>query len=694
MSAPLLEGCESRRLHVGYSLEYADSEKGPSVPALSSMALPNLLDMIDHLQLGMSTPSDEDKPSEEQQDLLESLAVNGVPKSSKTKDVYQKFMSILDARPCIRDLAPTPKLRDLREDPPVPPGQVDPPPTSGQRNPPPNSGASSGSNWEPGRIPTDEEELKKLFSYRNPLYTKPSVPPPKVSDPILPIPHKESKAGKEEPVGDDPSRSEGAPAVHAGNTPVDHSQGDLSLGKMPKQEASSREVVKSTKGILCPSKLPRRDLKYSDKQHTILNPQGCAIGSIRLTDIAKSGKSSASGSGTAKHKEPDTPDLGSGGASAPVQKQVRIKGATYRHGSAPGIHIGTSLHNVLERDKDDDNREGEEEEDDDDNNDDAQGETPKDEDNEGEEDDEDVAQFVNTNPIAPKHWTQSQQAQQDKQESSLVKEILSDDEKQQKSHMEVQKASKELASPSDGQPSSQGEGSEPVPEEADLQDPGNKDESAVKEVAKLNTNRIPTAAQIHKRDFFKLGSPGNRVVDDIHSHWKSYLHEYRVLANAPYSQFHPREGWETVYTWESLEEHEPMLANTYGKKAAKPSFMVVVAPTTTEIGDDYFLNKLHKPACIKRKSVYYGTKVSGKRSHVQVVICPYCGVLSQNTPSGCSHIQRHLGLMFACGGCRKFCTEAPKKLQDHFGKCKGALAAKAVAELVASQNETSKEEKE
>ena len=30
--------------------------------------------------------------------------------------------------------------------------------------------------------------------------------------------------------------------VHAGNTPVDRSQGDPSLDKMPKQEASSQEV--------------------------------------------------------------------------------------------------------------------------------------------------------------------------------------------------------------------------------------------------------------------------------------------------------------------------------------------------------------------------------------------------------------------------------------------------------------------
>ena len=369
----------------------------------------------------------------------------------------------------------------------------------------------------------------------------------------------------------------------------------------------------------------------------------------------------------------------------------------------------------------------EEEEDVDVNNDIIRGETPKDEDNEEEEDDEDDAQFVDTDPVPPKCWTQSQQAQQDEQESSLVTEILPDNQKQQKSQMEVQRASKELASPSDGQPSSQGEGNEPVPEEADLQDPGNEDELAVKEVAKLNTknsvqmkalseahdqcyaadklsaqriwgaimglDKIPSMAQIHKWDLFKLGLPGNCMVDDIHSHWESYFHKFRVLADAPYSKFHAKEGWDTVYTWESLEEHEPALVNTYGKKAIKASLMVVVPPTTTEIGDDYFLNKLHEPACIKRKSVYYGAKVAGKRSHVQVVICPYCGVLSQNAPSGCSHIWRHLGLAFACGGCRKFCMEAPKKLQEHLGKCKEALAVKVAAELTASQKKTSKEEK-
>ena len=67
--------------------------------------------------------------------------------------------------------------------------------------------------------------------------------------------------------------------------------------------------------------------------------------------------------------------------------------------------------------------------------------------------------------------------------------------------MEVQEVSKESASPSDGQPSSQGKGNEPVPKEADLQDPGNKDESVMKEVAKLNTkNRVQMKALSEARD--------------------------------------------------------------------------------------------------------------------------------------------------------------------------------------------------
>ena len=376
-----------------------------------------------------------------------------------------------------------------------------------------------------------------------------------MSVPIPPFLHQGSKSGEGEPAEGDPNRLRGVSTAPVRDTLVDHSQRDPSLDKMLKQEGSTPEVTRPTRGILHPSKLPRRDLKFSEEQHTLLDSQGRLIGHVCLTDIAKAEGDSTSGSGTVKRKEPDTPDLGSDGTSASVQKRVKIEGATYRHGSAPSIHIGASLHDVPERDEDDDYEKDWEEGNEDYNEKVNQGDTPKDEDNEEEEDNEDDTQFVNIVPIPPKLWTWSQQAQQDEQESSLVTEILSDDEKQQKSRVEVQTASKRSAPPSNSQPSSQGEGNKPVPKEADLQDPGNEDELAVKEVAKLNTknkvqmkalseahdqcyaadklcaqkvrgailglNLIPSVAQIHKRDLFKLGPPGNCVVDDIHSHWES-----------------------------------------------------------------------------------------------------------------------------------------------------------------------------
>ena len=64
----------------------------------------------------------------------------------------------------------------------------------------------------------------------------------------------------------------------------------------------------------------------------------------------------------------------------------------------------------------------------------------------------------------------------------------------------------------------------------------------------LGLDRIPSVVQIHKQDLFKLGPPGNRIVDDIHSHWESYFQKYGVLADTPYSKFQATEGSDTVYT--------------------------------------------------------------------------------------------------------------------------------------------------
>ena len=266
----------------------------------------------------------------------------------------------------------------------MPPRRADLTLKSVVRNPSTNSGASVGFSWVPGRIPTDEEDPQRSSIHRGPLHIKPAVFPPRVSIPVPPFPPQGSKSGEGELADGDPNGLRGVFAAPVWDTPVDCSQRDPSSDKMPKQEGSTPGVLGPTKGILCPSKLPRKDLKFSEEQHTLLDPQGHTVGCVHLTDITKSERGSTSGSGTAKGKEPNTPDLDSEGAPAPVQKQVKIKGATYRHGSAPSIHVGVSLHDVLEDDdyeKDGKERDEEFEEGVD------RGGTPKDEDNEEEEDD-------------------------------------------------------------------------------------------------------------------------------------------------------------------------------------------------------------------------------------------------------------------------------------------------------------------
>ena len=335
---------------MGYSLEYADSGKGPHVPALSSTTIPNLLEVIDRLRLGVCPPPKEGDPlkgqqgdpPKEQQDLLESLAVKNVPKPSDPKDIYQKFLNALSEQPDVQNPDPAPEPGNLTPnltvgDPPHSPwsGKSTPAPRSGR--PLANPGVPAGSDWEPGKTPMSKEEPKKLFSYRNPLYNKPSVPPSKISDTILPIPCKGQAAGGEGSQGGDLSGSGVSPSW-ADNPPLDHSQGDPFMEKMPEQETPSQEVAKPIKNVLHPSRLPRKDLKYTDGKHTILDPTGCPIGSLRLTDVVKSEKSSASGA--AKRKEPDTPDLGSGGASAPIWKRVKFEGVTFFHRSTPSIHVG------------------------------------------------------------------------------------------------------------------------------------------------------------------------------------------------------------------------------------------------------------------------------------------------------------------------------------------------------------------
>ena len=343
-SASSLEGCESQGLHVGYSLDYADSGKGSHVPALSSYIIPNLLDAIDHLQLGVCPPPKEGDPPKEQQDLLESLAVKDVPKPSDPKDIYQKFLntlgewlSVQNPDPALEPGNPTPNL--TVRNPPTPPGQANTPQSPGHVGPPLIQGSPQVLTGSLGRSPLVRRDQRScspteiLCTTNRPCLHQKSLIP---SYPSLVgtgsrwrrITRRWLQWIRRSP---SPSEWQSSP----GSLP-----GDLST--------SSQEAAKLIRNVLCPSRLPWRDLKYMDDKRTILDPAGHPIGSLRLTDVVKSKKGLTSRA--AKHKEPDTPDLGSRGALDPIRKQVKFEGVTFHHGSTPSIHVGASLHDMEEKD--------------------------------------------------------------------------------------------------------------------------------------------------------------------------------------------------------------------------------------------------------------------------------------------------------------------------------------------------------
>ena len=126
-------------------------------------------------------------------------------------------------------------------------------------------------------------------------------------------------------------------------------------------------------------------------------------------------------------------------------------------------------------------------------------------------------------------------------------------------------------------------------------------------------------------------------MDDILSHWESYLHNFGVLANAPYSQFCPHKGWDVVYTWESLKKQEPTFTSSFVKKANKPSLVVVVAPTTTEIGDDFFPQQVPQDCLHQAEvSIFRSQGVWKKESFAPTVECylkplPLAAPISEGT---------------------------------------------------------------
>ena len=196
----------------------------------------------------------------------------------------------------------------------------------------------------------------------------------------------------------------------------------------------------------------------------------------------------------------------------------------------------------------------------------------------------------------------------------------------------------------------------------------------------LESGKEPSRIQVEADKNFKLRGPkdGPKSITNISKHWVSRLADLHVLGEAPLNEFEPIEGWPQIYTWENFVKHVNDIA-TGGlwSRRAKPSLVVIVPASSPELTSSYFLTLLHKEKSITRKSVYYRKEEpDGKKFRVQYSFCAYCGVLSMNKKSGYSHLRKHLGVEFICGGCLGYKDSDPLHISAHMETCVSCVEAR------------------
>ena len=130
----------------------------------------------------------------------------------------------------------------------------------------------------------------------------------------------------------------------------------------------------------------------------------------------------------------------------------------------------------------------------------------------------------------------------------------------------------------------------------------------------------------------------------IADHWLPILWEHGLLAECHPDQFTAAVDWVILYTPDGLEKHLLAAPSTFVNTG--PTSLTAVVPLEFCVGTDkeFLLTNFHWHECLVRQSISIGGRCK------QLVFCPYCGVINDNSETTLSHVRKHLDLLFVCGG--------------------------------------------
>ena len=168
------------------------------------------------------------------------------------------------------------------------------------------------------------------------------------------------------------------------------------------------------------------------------------------------------------------------------------------------------------------------------------------------------------------------------------------------------------------------------------------------EILGLGAGTRPTQEDLDSSPIFAL----RRAVDELRApfiigqHWVPYLEQKGHLADCKPKDFSCKEGWLPLYMRAGIIKHLSGLESLLNKDKTSPLIAVILPEMDFQYECEYVIHKLHKSKSLKRVSISYDT-----HQWKQIAFCRYCGVMNENTATAHSHMRKHLGIAFLCGGC-------------------------------------------
>ena len=182
---------------------------------------------------------------------------------------------------------------------------------------------------------------------------------------------------------------------------------------------------------------------------------------------------------------------------------------------------------------------------------------------------------------------------------------------------------------------------------------------------------LPEGEEATQEDFdFLPDFQLRRTVDEtrpltvIGEYWIDNLDSKGHLAKCKPNAFKYADEWLPLYTRAGITKQISGLGPLLNTQGDSPLIAIIPPDMPFQYEREYVIHQLHKVECLAQMSIYYDDNQSK-----QIAFCPYCGVMNENSATAYSHMRKHLGITFLCGGCYSKLYKVPQHLFNHMKTC-------------------------